>query len=115
MDAGVPVDVPEMDRQFFELQNQLRCNPSSFIPYLEQMLSQMEGKVIKRPGKTGIITEEGPSAVHEAIKYLEQRKPVCLLRWSPELAAAAYAHVRDIGPKGLDTHEGSDGTTMTRR
>lgn len=115
VDTRVPVDVPEMDRQFFELQNQLRCNPRSFIPHLEQMLSQMEGNVIQRPGKPGIETEEGPSAVHEAIKYLERASPVGLLRWGPELAAAAKAHVEDIGPKGLDTHNSSDGTKSHTR
>ena len=37
------------------------------------------------------------------------------MRWSPELALAAKSHVDDIGPKGLMSHESSNGTNMQKR
>ena len=37
------------------------------------------------------------------------------LRWSPELAKAAKEHAEDIGPKGIMSHEGSNGSTVKDR
>ena len=34
VNATLPSDVQELDKQVFELQNRLRADPRSFIPYL---------------------------------------------------------------------------------
>ena len=113
--ATVPRDVPDLDRQVFELQNKLRADPRSFIPYLQEMLSRFDGDLLKQPGKTTLRTKEGPSAVNEAIEYLGRTESARQLRWSGELCKAARDHVVDTGPKGLVQHESSDGTSVKER
>ena len=58
----------------------------------------------------GDSTQEGPSAVQEAIKYLKSAKPLQPLRWSSEMAKACRDHVKDTGPRGTVGHDGSDGS-----
>ena len=37
------------------------------------------------------------------------------MEWSNELASAAQDHVEDIGPKGMVSSQGSDGSMPTQR
>ena len=41
---------------------------------------------------------------------MKSQQPITPLTWSNELAAAARDHCLDIGPKGLTSNRGSDGT-----
>ena len=65
-----------------------------------------------------IVTVEGVSAVTEAIeamKKLKKEKPLQPLKWNKELTDAAKFHANDMGPKGLMSHDSSDGTTAGKR
>lgn len=41
----------------------MRTDPKSFIPILQNMLTQFSGKFRQIPGKGSIKTKEGPAAV----------------------------------------------------
>lgn len=79
------------------------------------MLKKFEGDLLKQPGRTTLRTKEGPSAVNEAIEYLNRLDPVKPLKWSEGLARAAAFHVNDTGPKGLVQYESYDGTSVKER
>lgn len=108
--------VQRLDKEIFNLVNQVRQDPKSIVSYLERMLANLDGEVLKREGKTNIRTNEGAKAVAEAIEYLQRaEKNLPQLRWSEELALCCKQHVEDIGPKGLMQHESSQGATVKER
>jgi uncharacterized protein YkwD len=79
------------------------------------MLPRFDSKVLERPGRSYLRTEEGAAAVREAIATLKARRPVAPLRWSEGLTAAAADHVRDQGPIGGLEHQGTDNSDPARR
>ena len=95
--------------------NTLRRNPAAYAAHLERMLPRFDGTLLERPGRPYLRTEEGASAVREAIAALKSRKPMPPLRWSKGLAAAAADHVRDQGPGGHMEHRGTDGSNPAKR
>ncbi|HUQ16091.1 MAG TPA: CAP domain-containing protein [Gemmatimonadales bacterium] len=79
------------------------------------MLPRFDRKVLERPGRPHLRTEEGAAAVREAIAFLKARRPLAPLRWSRGLAAAAADHIRDQGPIGGLEHRGTDDSDPARR
>jgi hypothetical protein len=51
----------------------------------------------------------------EAISFLQNQKPVPELIFNEHLSQACADHVKDIGSKGLVTHESSDGKNVSER
>jgi uncharacterized protein YkwD len=102
-------------REIHEETNAARRDPSGYAEHLERILPRFDGKLLERPGRAYLRTEEGAAAVREAIASLRARRPTAPLRWSTGLAAAAADHVRDQGPIGGLEHEGTDGSTPDRR
>ena len=114
MERAAPADmsnVASVDKQIFEMHNELRANPKSFIKDLEDMLDKFIGEqgldYRRGAGRSTLRTKEGGQAVLEAIEFLKEQAPVQPLRWSNEMAEASKAHVMDIGPKGLIGHNSS--------
>jgi uncharacterized protein YkwD len=95
--------------------NLVRRDPPAYARHLEAMLSRFDGKLLERPGRPDLRTEEGAAAVREAIEALRAREPLPPLRWSKGLAGAAADHVRDQGPVGGLEHRGTDGSSPARR
>ena len=94
----------------------MRTDPKSFLPDLEERAKHFDGNVLTMPGADGgEFTQEGPLAVKDAIEYLKKAKPVHPLRWSVGIAKACEDHVKDMGSRGLQSHEGSDGSTFMQR
>jgi hypothetical protein len=62
-----------------------------------------------------IETKEGNLAYVEAIEFLRGQKAMAAFKWNDRLAMASQDHVDDIGPKGLVTNIGSDGSLPTDR
>ena len=108
-------DWTELARDLITETNAARRDPKAYSRYLEELLPQFEGKLLRRPGRLVLRTEEGARAVREAIRALRDTRPMGPLRWSKGMAAAARDHVRDQGPAGLMEHKGSDGSTPARR
>merc|ERR1719480_41832 len=61
--------VQEMDRQIFDLVNQVRQRPQDMIPHLQQMEQRFDGMMYKQQGKTTVRTKEGVDAVRQAIQF----------------------------------------------
>ncbi len=95
--------------------NLARQNPKKYASFLEQLKPYYVGKFIKRPGEPTIMTEEGVSAVDEAIRFLKSVKPVAKLKFSEGMSKAAMDHVKDQGTKGMLGHKGSDGSQPSDR
>jgi uncharacterized protein YkwD len=94
---------------------QLRRDPLAYARYLELLLPRFDGTLLHRPGRPGLRTEEGASAVEEAIRVLRHTRPMGSLRSSSGLSRAARDHVRDQGPIGALSHRGSDSSTPAGR
>ena len=91
------------------------ADPVAYAIHLEDMLPHFQDKLMERPGRPLLRTEEGASAVQEAIEALRARGPAQPLAWSRGLAGAASDHVADQGPIGGLEHYGTDGSDPARR
>eukprot|EP00347_Sterkiella_histriomuscorum_P007078 403350336 len=108
--------IPQKDLEILNLTNQIRQNPKILIPYLQQLFASIVGNTMYPDGHNqGIDTFEGPSAVLEAINFLNSTEPLGPLTWDQYLADACEYLVEDIGPKGLVQHENSNGETFSQR
>ncbi|MES2766593.1 MAG: CAP domain-containing protein [Bacteroidota bacterium] len=95
--------------------NLARTNPRAYASILKQRRQYYKGKVYSAPGQRAIGTTEGLKALDEAIRYLESVSPMQALSYSDGLSKAAMDHVNDIGPKGMMSHVGSNGTRVNKR
>ena len=88
-------------KRIFELQNKIRTNPKSFIPYLEKSLQRFNGMIhTTEDGCSAIRTEEGQVAFMEAIEFLRSQQPLTILKWNADLTKAAKDHCNDLGKTG---------------
>ena len=108
--SGTMLLADKFEQEIFNAQNRLRTNPQSFINYVQTEVGRFQGNLLGRPGRSSLMTNEGPSAWREAISALQQQRSLNSLQWSDGLAVAARDHCNDIGRKGLVQHNGSDGT-----
>jgi uncharacterized protein YkwD len=90
--------------------NLARSSPKEYLFFLEQFKKDYDGKLLKLPGETPILTKEGTSAVAEAIRFLRSQKPVSPLSPSKGMSSGAKDHIRDLGTSGASHHKGSDGS-----
>jgi hypothetical protein len=109
------IDYEDLEMQLFNLHNDLRKNPQSFIIKLKESLNYFRDKIFHPPGEDPIQTYEGPEAIDDAIQFLKKQKPVNELEYNENIALACKDHVNDIGIKGLTTHEGSDDKNISDR
>ncbi|MEL6939212.1 MAG: CAP domain-containing protein [Cyanobacteria bacterium J06598_1] len=97
--------------------NRVRQSPQSYIPLLEAYLASMteEGYILHGCGQNCLLTtQEGRSAVEEAIAFLQQQPAVGPILASPPVARAAKAHAQDQ-QTGQTGHTSSDGTSFLQR
>jgi uncharacterized protein YkwD len=90
--------------------NLARTFPKEYLSLLEQFKKYYDGKLLKLPGETPILTKEGTSAVVEAIRSLRSQKPVSPLSPSKGMTLGAKDHIRDLRTSGASQHKGSDGS-----
>ena len=95
--------------------NALRSDPSGYAEKLMSRRKYYHGKLLELPGETPIMTSEGVSALNGAVKDLRAAKPLPTLTLSAGLTKAARDHVEDIGPRGMLSHTGSNGSTPAQR
>jgi uncharacterized protein YkwD len=94
--------------------NQVRAQPQVYAKYLEDLKPRFSGKQYKT-GTLSVTTEEGWSAVEEAIKFLRAAKPVGPLNTSSGLCQASLAHVKDQSGSGSTGHKGNDNSFIEQR
>jgi uncharacterized protein YkwD len=90
--------------------NLARTSPKEYLSLLEQFKKYYDGKLLKLPGETPILTKEGTSAAVEATRSLRSLKPVSPLCPSKGMTLGAKDHVRDLRTSGASQHKGSDGS-----
>lgn len=113
--SGKEINYEEIESDLFQLHNELRTKPQNFLPKLRNLLPYFKDKIFTVPGEDPIQTFEGASAVEEAINFLKSQKPVPELTLNDEITKSCRDHIEDIGPKGMTTHEGSDGSNIGDR
>lgn len=106
----------DMENEICKNINAVRKDPKWAIPLLKKRMELYDGNTYKDQftGAT-IITNEGPSAINEAIKRLEKQKPAPPVEVHPALVLAARDHARDMGKTGKVGHTGSDGSNVGAR
>lgn len=106
----------ELAQSVFSESNKLRTRPDAYVGVLKAHRGQFRGDVIYREGSpVGIVTDEGVSAVDEAISVIQEQEPLKPMRWSEKLAELARLHVEDTGRKGLVGHGSSNGDGFSER
>ena len=109
------IDPNKLVQQIFNAQNQVRTNPISYIPILKHMMPLFKDNILYKPNQIPLATQEGPAAVEELITFLSTIEPMNPLVLSHEMSKASEDHANDIGSKGIVSHTGSDGSSMTER
>lgn len=95
------------DRAVMEEMNLARTEPLIYAGYLREFRNNFEGKFYRLPGTVIVVeTNEGVTAVDEAINFLVSQKPLPPLDWSQGLAAAAADLVEEQGKSGATGHNG---------
>ena len=87
--------------------NLARQHPQQYASYIEDLRGHFQGDVLVLPGHTKMRTREGVSAVDEAIRFLQDARPLSPLVSSPGISMAAAEHVADQA-SGSYGHGGSD-------
>lgn len=95
--------------------NLARSDPGQYTSLLEEWSQYYNDKEIERAGQPTIITQEGVSAVKEAIRYLRAASSLPLLKISIGMSLAAKDHAKELGPAGKLGHKGLTGSWPTDR
>jgi uncharacterized protein YkwD len=95
--------------------NSARAHPEVYASYLEKLKPLFKGMAYTPSGQEAYTTQEGWSAVEEAMKFLRAAKPQGPLNMSPGLCLAAATHVKDQSGTGATGHKGADSTFIEER
>lgn len=96
--------------------NRVRADPGCYIPILEQYMTYFkENNILEKPNSIRIETYEGVNAYEEAIKHLKKQRPAHTLTFDESIFKACIDHVKDMGVKGLFSHDGTDGKNVAER
>lgn len=102
--AGQGQDASQLEREVFAAINRVRTEPAAMLPALERQLECFDGMVLRCPGATtGIMTREGPAAIHDAMAFLRSQSPLPALAWADGVRLAARDRVRQPGGVGMGT------------
>jgi uncharacterized protein YkwD len=104
----------DSERELLNEINQARANPQLYVTYLEKLKPQFKGKEYTVAGRDPLVTEEGWSAVEDAIRFLKPLKPLPPLMASHGLSQAALTHVKDQGSSGATGHRSNGGMIEDR-
>jgi uncharacterized protein YkwD len=95
--------------------NMARGNPGQYATYLENLKPFFKGKEYKPAGRQALLTEEGWTAVEEAIGFMRAAKPLGPLGMSAGLSLAAQGHVKEQGGTGTTGHQGTNKSLIEER
>lgn len=108
-------DADAFARQVVDELNAARTHPREFARHLTRLAGYYSDDLLEMPGSVPVRTVEGVSAVQEAIRFLQNVKPLPPLTFSPGMSQAARDHVLDQGRSGQTGHVGSDGSKPYQR
>lgn len=95
--------------------NLARTRPAEYAAYLEQLRPLFAGREYRRPGKPGLLTEEGTKALDEAVAFLRAARPAPPLTLSLGMCSGARELVREQSASGATGHQGADGSFCEQR
>ena len=97
--------------------NKLREDPRSYIPLIESQMKAIKKHNIlkKKDSNLQIQLLEGKAAYQEAIDFLGQQEPISPLSKEIRLSYAAQDLVKDIGERGVVTHQDREGLYTSER
>ena len=95
--------------------NLARTRPVEYAAYLEALRPMFAGKEYRRPGKPGLMTEEGAAPLEEAIKFLRAARPLAPLSVANGMCSGARELVKEQSASGAMGHKGSDGSYCEQR
>ena len=109
------IDCEQLAIDVFNEQNRVRTHPGSYIEKLERATKFFKDKIFRHPAELPIETYEGVQGLYNAIEFLRNQEAVEPLQYVNELSQACKDHAKDLGSKGLSSHEGSDGNGLSER
>ena len=56
------------------------------------MMSWFDGNVMRKPGKVGVIYNEGPAVIQETIEFLRDQKPLGAVEYEPIMQNIVDSH-----------------------
>jgi uncharacterized protein YkwD len=108
-----PLD--EWELAFLQEINEYRAAPEKAVAMLQDYRKLFRGMDVFLPGMVTLMTNEGVSAVDDAIRFIREVRPLPPLQPSPGLKAAARDHLLDISLHNLASHIGSNGSLPSMR
>ena len=109
------IDYEQLAIDVFNEQNRVRTNPESYIEKLERATKFFKDKIFRHPAELPIETYEGVQGLYNAIEFLRNQEAVEPFKYVNELSQACKDHAKDLGSKGLSSHESSDGNGLSER
>lgn len=103
------------EREILAEINLARTNPAQYLHYLEDFKVSYRGKEIKYSDGSTLVTNEGVSALEEAIDFVRSLKPLPPLELRKGLILGAKDHVNDLVKTGQSGHRSSDGSILEDR
>ena len=110
-----PPGLPQAEQDLLTEINQARANPGTYATYLEKLKPLFKGNEYRATGRPALMTQEGWSAVEDAIKFLRATKPLGPLAASTGLNLAAQSHLKDQSGSGFTGHTGSNRSLIEQR
>jgi uncharacterized protein YkwD len=108
-------DYAALDEQIFNEINSIRADASGYIALLNSIKGNFDGNTYKERGKVSYETEEGVTAVDEAIAYLTGLTAMDPLFREEGMNFACKDHVEDTGLSGTFGNTGTDDSTVEDR
>jgi len=105
----------DSERDLLSEINEARAHPQVYASYLEKLKPLFKGKEYTATGHAPLTTQEGWSAVEDAINFLKATKPLPPLVASRGLSQAALTHVKDQNNTGASGHKGTGQTMIEER
>jgi hypothetical protein len=105
----------DLEREVVEELNLARSHPDEYAEYLTAYSKLYVGRELRESGEITIMTQEGKSAVNEAIRFLKKQKSLSLLTASPGMSKAASDMVRMQETTSQTGHVGRDGSKFSDR
>lgn len=113
--GSVGIDFREQEQKVVKELNTARTTPRSYASHLKDMRRYFYGKELRRPGDIVVLTKEGDAAVVEAIRFLENVKPLPALKLSQGMSQGARDHVEVQGRSGTVGHASNKGNQPWER
>lgn len=107
-------DEAQIEQEILKELNQIRTDPQSYLPYLEEYKKQFNGTNVEYQGAT-MATSEGSKAVDEAIKFLQKQAKLEPFTYSAGLTKPARLQLKDLLEDYSLGHIGKDKSTAPQR